>query len=58
VYLLAGTQEPFFLENATRWKEALRNAGADVVMNERVGSHGGAFWRGEFPLMLEWAFGR
>jgi enterochelin esterase-like enzyme len=58
VYLLAGTQEPFFLENATRWKEALRNAGADVVMNERAGSHGGAFWRGEFPLMLEWAFGR
>jgi enterochelin esterase-like enzyme len=58
VYLLAGTQEPFFLENAMRWKEALRNAGADVVMNERVGSHGGAFWRGEFPLMLEWAFGR
>jgi enterochelin esterase-like enzyme len=58
VYLLAGTQEPFFLENASRWKEALRNAGADVVMNERVGSHGGAFWQGEFPLMLEWAFGR
>jgi pimeloyl-ACP methyl ester carboxylesterase len=58
VYLLAGTQEPFFLENARSWKEALRNAGADVVMNERVGSHGGAFWRGEFPLMLEWAFGR
>jgi enterochelin esterase-like enzyme len=58
VYLLAGTQEPFFLENATRWKEALRSVGADVVMNERVGSHGGAFWRGEFPLMLEWAFGR
>jgi enterochelin esterase-like enzyme len=58
VYLLAGTQEPFFLENAARWKDALRNAGADVVMNERVGSHGGAFWREEFPLMLEWAFGR
>lgn len=58
VYLLAGTQEPFFLENATRWKEALHNAGADVVMNERVGSHGGAFWQEEFPLMLKWAFGR
>ncbi|HLZ60401.1 MAG TPA: alpha/beta hydrolase-fold protein, partial [Ktedonosporobacter sp.] len=41
-YLVAGTQEPFFLENATRWADALRDAGADVVMKERVGSHGGA----------------
>jgi enterochelin esterase-like enzyme len=57
-YLVAGTQEPFFLENATRWADALRNAGADVVMNERAGSHGGAFWREEFPLMVAWAFGR
>jgi enterochelin esterase-like enzyme len=57
-YLVAGTQEPFFLENATRWAAALRDAGADVVMNERVGSHGGAFWRQEFPLMVAWAFGR
>jgi enterochelin esterase-like enzyme len=57
-YLLAGTQEPFFLANATRWAEALRDAGADVVMAERAGSHGGAFWRREFPLMVEWAFYR
>jgi len=57
-YLVAGTQEPFFLENAKRWADALRNAGADVVMNERAGSHGGAFWREEFPLMVAWAFGR
>src|SRR5215831_4934247 len=57
-YLVAGTQEPFFLENATRWAAALREAGADVVMKERVGSHGGAFWRKEFPLMVAWAFGR
>ena len=57
-YLVAGTQEPFFLENARKWADALRGAGADVVMNERVGSHGGAFWREEFPLMLTWAFGR
>jgi enterochelin esterase-like enzyme len=28
-YLVAGTQEPFFLENATRWAEALRDTGAD-----------------------------
>jgi enterochelin esterase-like enzyme len=56
-YLVAGTLEPFFLENATRWAVALRNAGADVVMTERVGSHGDAFWRDEFPLMVAWAFG-
>ena len=54
-YLVAGAQEPFFLENATRWASALRNAGADVVMTERAGSHGGAFWREEFPLMVGWA---
>ena len=57
-YLVAGTQEPFFLENAKRWADALRDAGADVVMKERTGSHGGAFWREEFPLMVAWAFGR
>ena len=57
-YLVAGTLEPFFLENATRWATALRDAGADVVMTERVGSHGDAFWRDEFPLMVAWAFGR
>ena len=56
-YLVAGTLEPFFLENATRWAVALRNAGADVVMTERVGSHCDAFWRQEFPLMVAWAFG-
>ena len=55
-YLVAGTLEPFFLENATRWADALRAAGADVVMTERVGSHGGPFWREEFPLMVAWAF--
>src|SRR6202166_2613557 len=57
-YLVAGTQERFFLENATRWADALRGAHADVVMIERDGSHGGAFWREEFPLMVTWAFGR
>jgi enterochelin esterase-like enzyme len=57
-YLVAGTLEPFFLRNATRWADALRAAGADVVMTERVGSHGDAFWREEFPLMVAWAFGR
>jgi enterochelin esterase-like enzyme len=57
-YLVAGTLEPFFLQNATRWADALRTAGADVVMTERAGSHGGAFWREEFPLMVTWAFGQ
>jgi enterochelin esterase-like enzyme len=56
-YLVAGTLEPFFLENATRWATALRDAGADVVMTERLGSHGDAFWREEFPLMVAWACG-
>jgi pimeloyl-ACP methyl ester carboxylesterase len=58
VYLVAGTGEPFFRKNATRWADALRDAGADVVMTERVGSHGDAFWIEEFPLMVKWAFGR
>ena len=44
-YLVAGTLEPFFLENATRWAAALRDAAADVVMSERVASHGDAMWR-------------
>lgn len=57
VYLVAGTQEPFFLANATRWATALRDAGADVVMSERDASHGPALWQGEFPLMVAWAFG-
>jgi enterochelin esterase-like enzyme len=55
-YLVAGTLEPFFLDNANRWAAALRNAGADVVMKERVGSHGRALWGAEFPLMVGWAF--
>jgi enterochelin esterase-like enzyme len=57
-YLVAGTLEPFFHENACRWAQALGDAGADVVMTERVGSHGDAFWREELPLMVAWAFGR
>ncbi len=57
-YLVAGTLEPFFLDNATRWAVALRDAGADVVMSERVASHDDVMWREEFPLMVAWAFGR
>ena len=55
-YLVAGTLEPFFLDNANRWAAALRHAGADVVMAERVGSHSRALWGVEFPLMVRWAF--
>jgi enterochelin esterase-like enzyme len=57
VYLVAGRQEPFFLDNARRWADALRTADADVVMVERDGGHGGAFWEEELPLMVAWAFG-
>ena len=49
VYLVAGTQEPFFLDNANRWAAALRDAGADVVLSERDASHGSALWRGRVP---------
>jgi S-formylglutathione hydrolase FrmB len=57
-YLVGGTEEPWFLENAARWADALRGAGAEVVMAEREGTHGGPFWRAEFPRMVAWAFGR
>lgn len=57
-YLVAGTLEPFFRDNAARWATALRDAGADVVMTERAGSHGDPFWQEELPLMVKWAFGR
>jgi enterochelin esterase-like enzyme len=57
-YFVAGTLEPFFHANATRWAAALCEAGADVVMTERVGSHGDTFWQQEFPQMVTWAFGR
>jgi pimeloyl-ACP methyl ester carboxylesterase len=57
-YLVGGLQEPFFLENAMRWADALAAAGAEVVLTRRVGRHGDAFWREELPLMVAWAFGR
>jgi len=57
-YLVAGTLEPFFLNNAARWAAALRNAAADVVMTERIAGHDRAMWREEFPLMVMWAFGK
>jgi enterochelin esterase-like enzyme len=56
-YLVAGTLEPFFLDNAARWAAALRAAAADVVLRERDAGHDAAMWREEFPLMVAWAFG-
>jgi enterochelin esterase-like enzyme len=58
VYLVAGTSEPFFHANAIRWADALHDAGTDVVMTERDGTHGDPFWQAELPLMVAWAFGR
>lgn len=57
-YLVAGTEEPFFQENATRWAEALRAAHADVTITERPGNHGDPFWQEELPRMAAWAFAR
>jgi enterochelin esterase-like enzyme len=56
-YLVAGTREPFFLDNAARWATALRGATADVVMRQRLAGHDDQMWRQELPLMIEWAFG-
>ncbi len=56
VYLVAGTEEQFFLDNATRWADALRATETEVVMATRTGGHGDAFWTEEFPLMVAWAF--
>lgn len=56
-YLIGGKQEQWFLGHAVRWANALGDAGVDVVMMERDGGHGGAFWAEEFPLMVAWAFG-
>jgi enterochelin esterase-like enzyme len=55
-YLTSGTLEPWFGENATRWEQALRRAGADVVRTEPVGDHGDPFWRAELQQMIGWAF--
>ncbi|MBX2835210.1 MAG: esterase family protein [Gammaproteobacteria bacterium] len=55
-YLVAGIQEPFFLENAMRWVSALRDSGDEVLMRERDAGHDDSMWRKEFPLMIAWAF--
>jgi len=55
-YLVAGTQEPFFLENAVRWADALRNNGTKVILQERDSGHDDVMWRAELPKMVAWAF--
>ncbi len=55
-YLLGGTQEPWFFDNAATWADALGKAGVDVVLQKRDGEHGGQFWYDEFPQMVAWAF--
>lgn len=55
-YFVAGKQEPFFVANAARWAEALRDAGAEVTTTQRDGAHGDPFWEEEFPRMVAWAF--
>lgn len=56
--LVAGTQEPFFLDNAQRWANALESTETDSVLAERTGGHGDPFWFTEFPAMVSWAFDR
>lgn len=55
-YLVAGSQEPFFLENAVRWADALHDKGNVVILEERDAGHDDAMWRAELPKMVAWAF--
>ena len=57
-YLVGGTQEQWFFDNASNWADSLSDAGGDVVIEQRDGENGGVFWYDEFPLMIAWAFGR
>lgn len=57
-YLVGGRQEPWFLDNASRWADALSATGAAVAIESREGEHGGQFWYDELPLMVSWAFDR
>ncbi len=55
-YLVAGTHEPFFFDNAHRWATALESTDTASVLEERPGGHGDPFWFTEFPAMVGWAF--
>lgn len=56
--LVAGVDEPFFLDNAQRWAAALEATRATAALAERPGGHGDQFWYDEFPAMVSWAFPR
>ena len=58
IYLVAGTREPFFLANASRWADALKAVRADVLFTQRDGSHGDSFWSEEFTRMAAWPSAR
>ncbi|WP_354044098.1 alpha/beta hydrolase-fold protein [Devosia sp. UYZn731] len=55
-YLTAGTLEPFFLENAVQWADALKAAGAEVIFSTPDGGHGDPFWKTEFAKMVFWSY--
>lgn len=57
-YLVGGTQDSWFFDNASRWADALSEAGLDAVLEERDGKRGGNFWYEEFSRMLAWTLGR
>jgi len=55
-YLVAGTREPFFLENAQRWATALSDNDNEVILVKRDAGHDDTMWRAELPKMVAWAF--
>lgn len=57
-YLVAGMQEPFFLDNALRWADALTVNGNEVIMEKREAGHDDLMWRKELPKMISWAFSK
>ena len=56
-YFVGGSEEPWFFDNARRWAVALEAAGAEVVLRECEGGHGG-LWHEAFPHMVSWAWPR
>ena len=55
-YLVAGIQEPFFLDSAIRWADTLRSNGNEVVLEKRDAGHDDVMWREELPKMIAWTF--
>lgn len=57
-WLAVGTLEPSFLAVTRDWAGALRGAGVERVLRERVAGHDYAMWEDEVAAALPWAFGR